>query len=225
MKTLLTILLFIIPFIVLSQEVIEKSFDVKKDTKIDLNLRFADDIVITKSTDDKMHFKTTYNINNGDLNEAFEIDIDADENEVDIDTDLDESVLKRARKAHNDDDCDSSYSSDCYKVCADINFEIQIPDDVELELETIDGNIELVGIVGKLDIKSISGFIDLSWGNTGANMELKTITGEIYSDLKLKNLNTYNMSYVGSDIDAEYNGGGLAVKLETISSDIFLRKE
>ena len=94
MRAILLILL-VIPFILFSQEeVVEKTFQYSKDKEIDLNLKFADDIKITRSNDNKIHFKAIININDGKLNHAHEIDIHDSSYELDIDTDLDEDIIK-----------------------------------------------------------------------------------------------------------------------------------
>jgi len=225
MKTICIIIALIFPVLLFSQEVFEKTFDLSGNKKVDLNLKFADNIIITKSTDNKMYFKSTVLINDGELNHAHKTKIDEDEFEIEIETSLDEKILKNVKTEKKDDDCDSYFSSDCYRICADIKFEIQIPANTSLTLETISGNIELRGIQGAVNIKSISGFVDISWGNVGADLKLKTITGEIYSNLELNNMANKEQSFIGSNITAEYNGGGVPVKIETISSDIFVRKE
>ena len=69
------------------------------------------------------------------------------------------------------------------QVCADIDYEITVPADVALRVSTISGNIDIAGLTGAIEAKSISGFVDVTWpADQGAELSLKTITGEVYTD-------------------------------------------
>jgi hypothetical protein len=65
-------------------------------------------------------------------------------------------------------------------------------------------------------------------GNTKANLKMKSITGEIYSDLDLSlGQSKGPMKRVGGGhtVEGSINGGGVEISLNTISSDIYLRKQ
>jgi hypothetical protein len=54
---------------------------------------------------------------------------------------------------------------------------------------------------------------------------MKTITGEVYSDLDINFLNKKDTpQIVGYLLKGTLNGGGAEVHLESISNDVFLRK-
>jgi DUF4097 and DUF4098 domain-containing protein YvlB len=220
-RILISILMF--PAFSFGQQIIEKSFDLSTKKDVELELKFADDIIITNSDDNTMYFKAVIDIENGELNDAHEIDFDVDSRKIDIETDIDHDQFKKSKYIIIDGDCD--HNVEHYNIDMEINYELKIPNGIKVELETISGNIQIKGFNGPMAINSISGFVDLTWGNSGADLELQTITGEIFSNLEFDKKNYNEVSYVGSDITAEYLGGGIPVKIETISSDIYLRKE
>jgi len=78
-------------------------------------------------------------------------------------------------------------------------------------------------------ISNISGVVDVTLpGNTKANLKMKSITGEIYSDLDLSlNPNKGSMKRLGGGhtVEGAFNGGGVEISLNTISSDIYVRKQ
>lgn len=77
-------------------------------------------------------------------------------------------------------------------------------------------------------ISNISGFIDVAMpANAKANLKLKSITGEIYTDFDLglkKGPNDLQRIGGGHNIEGSTNGGGVEINLKTISSDIYVRK-
>lgn len=221
MKTQLMLIILFLSSSLFAQEIVEKKFDLTTKREVELKLKFADDIIITKSHDSFMHFKARINIENGELNNAHEIEFDENQDEVQIETDIDHNLFKNSKYRIKEDDGDCYH----YDIDMDIVYEIKIPEDIKVELETISGNIEIKGLTGPMKINSISGFVDLTWGNAGADLELSTITGEIYSNLEIDKKNYDKNSVVGSSITAEYRGGGIPLEIETISSDIYLRKE
>lgn len=121
----------------------------------------------------------------------------------------------------------------------------------DLEIKTKNGKIELYDVTGPVvanstsgDIKVvysnvnqtkpsaisvISGFIDVTLpANTKANLSLRSITGEMYTDFDLGlKTSKEGMPRVGggNNIDATTNGGGVEIKLNSISSNIYLRKQ
>lgn len=113
-----------------------------------------------------------------------------------------------------------------HSVCSTINYEISLPRKAALRVETINGNINIQGATSPVWAKSISGFVDMSWpGSKGATVAMKTITGEVYSDLAIdfKNKRPKN-PIVGYLLEGTLLSGGPEVRLESISNDVYLRK-
>src|SRR5450759_3206156 len=84
-------------------------------------------------------------------------------------------------------------------------------------------NITITGQTKEMNVKSISGYIDLTEPpNKQADIDFSTISGRMYSnhELALSKLH----SGIPLKITERLNNGGDPIKLETISGDIFFRK-
>jgi len=98
---------------------------------------------------------------------------------------------------------------------------------------TINGEVKIVYSALNQDkptaISTINGPIDITLpANTKANMKLRSINGEMYTDFDLGVKSTKDgMSRVGggNNIDGTANGGGVEMQLKTISSNIYIRKQ
>jgi hypothetical protein len=121
----------------------------------------------------------------------------------------------------------------------------------DLEVKTNDGSIELNGVTGPIvasstsgsitvtyasveqskpsAISNISGVIDITLpAGTKGNLKLRSISGEIYSDLEVKMAaGRENLTRLGggNSVEGTLNGGGVEISLNSISSDIFVRKQ
>lgn len=121
----------------------------------------------------------------------------------------------------------------------------------DLEVRTTNGSIDLSNVTGPVvanttngeikivysslsqekptAISTINGAVDITLpANTKANMKLRSINGEMYTDFDLGVKNTKDgMSKVGggNNIEGTTNGGGVEMKLNTITSNIYIRKQ
>ncbi|WP_018476224.1 DUF4097 family beta strand repeat-containing protein [Pontibacter roseus] len=210
---------------------VEKTLEVPANKKVVLQLKFGDNIKITAWDKKEASIKVTYQINSGKLNDALQLKFESDNNSARVLVDLDQELTKKGQAA----DCPGSNQSINISdndgtrnfTCADINYEIFVPANADLTVETINGNIELRGLTGPVSAKSISGFVDMNWSaNKGAAVALKTITGEVYSDLDIDLAGKKQEApMVGYELIGNVGGGGSAIKLESISNDIYLRRK
>ncbi len=77
-------------------------------------------------------------------------------------------------------------------------------------------------------ISNVSGFIDITLpASTKASLEMKSISGEIYTDLDLEMVGQkQDMRRIGgADLKGNLNGGGVDISLNAISGNIYLRKK
>lgn len=83
---------------------------------------------------------------------------------------------------------------------------------------------------GPTSISLVSGFIDITMpAASKANLYLSSISGEVYTDMdiQLRGDKEKSMQRIagGRDIQGTLNGGGVEMRLKTISGDIYLRKK
>ncbi|SFQ58712.1 hypothetical protein [Hymenobacter arizonensis] len=227
-----------------AQKIIEKSADLRAGQRIYLNLKQASNIRIRSGANGKMTVRTSVNINQNKLNDALLLTMEQSGEEVKWSSEFDKEMLRNAQPG----DCPNggSYYGDTYnttiidgkvigghdregrtvnQVCADILYEITVPADAVVRVNTISGNIDISGLNGAIDAKSISGFVDVAWpANKGAELSLKTITGEVYTDQDIAFTNRKDKPIVGYQLKGTLQGSGSTVKLESISNDVYFRK-
>lgn len=93
---------------------------------------------------------------------------------------------------------------------------------------SVSGDVKLKDLSGSaVEAVSISGDVDLAWPTAkAAELSLKSISGEVYADPAVSFSNLKARSYVGYQLHGSYGqGGGPLVKLESVSGDIFFRKQ
>jgi hypothetical protein len=213
-----------------AQKIIDKKLPFTSDQVVNLNLKFADSIQIRYWDKAEVSVHIAVTINGGRLNDALLVESSSTATEIKLKTDFDKELLKQGRA----EDCPGSasiwrtdYNGQNTYVCSKINYQVFLPRKAKLRVESINGNIDIEGASEDVFAKTISGFVDLNWpGTKGANLALKTITGEVYSDLSIdfKNKKQQN-PIVGYLLEGTVNGGGPEVRLESISNNVYVRKK
>lgn len=213
------------------QRVIEKVFEATGDEEVRLNLKFGDTIVVKGWDKNEVSFKAKVLINSGKLNDALLVDYHNDRQRIRIDVDYDEEKIRQGRRSDCPGECYSSYNwnrdGERSVLCSRIVYEIQVPRNTNLVLETISADIEMTGLSGPVEAKSISGFVDLSWPERrGADLSIKTVSGEAYTDLDNLSFRNQkeNAPIVGYELKGNIGTGGSRIRLESVSGDVFLRK-
>ena len=97
-------------------------------------------------------------------------------------------------------------------------------------ISTISRNVNVVfAEISKdkpISIASVSGEVDVTMpAKAGFNLEMGTVSGNMYSDFDFPAAKEGNMERVGgSTIRAKLNGGGIDLRLHSVSGSVYLRK-
>ena len=194
-----------------AQKVVEKTFVFSGKESVKMNVQISDSIGIATWNKNEVYIKASINIDNNQYNDEYKIKFDETGNTIVVDGKYES---ERQRKGNN---------NNCCNVDIEVLWTVFIPENARISVETINGNITIVGKTDEIKAYTISGFIDMTVpASRKANFELSTITGTVYSDL-LDNKSAKTKKHT-NEISGEYNGGGKPVNLKTISGDIFLRK-
>lgn len=218
----------------------ETTYKIPSGKKIDANLKFAKDIVISSWNRSEIGLKKTITYSEEALLAVDKQTVNEKNGTLIIETDYD--MKDRDNDRYNCWSCNDDNWNGRECVCFQISYELLLPTGMSLELETISGDIsmgnysggemnlnsisggiEIKDYRGSIRAKSISGFVDFtSPGNQGVDVAFKSVTGEIYTDFDMK-LDEGSTAW-SKRLNRSVNGGGKKVALETVSGDIFFRK-
>jgi hypothetical protein len=200
-----------------SQKIVDKKVEVNGNEVV-MKLSFADDIKIEAWNKNYIELKAKVNIDENKFNDKFSLDIENEGSVVKIIENIDFEAIKKARKKSGDKN-ENSWDTD-------LNYSLKVPASLVYSLKSISGDIEIIDCVGEMNISTVSGFIDYSVSaKQKAGIKVSTISGEVYSDLEFDNEPSQKISWVGTNRKLNLNGGGTAIKLKSVSGNIYLRKK
>lgn len=229
MKIQLFIVLFWVNIPLMAQKKIEKHLKYSPGQEVDLNLKFADSIRVRYWDKPEVSVAIDVKINNGKLDEAFLVKTSETKETVRLETDLDSELTKQGKP----EDCPGGGNYNVTNghvqsaTCAEIRYLVYLPRKAALRLSTINGNVLVEGSGAPVSVKTISGFVDMTWPSSrGAELSLKSITGEVYSDLAIQFRGEKKKNpMVGYNIKGIARDGGPQLHLESVSNDIYLRAQ
>lgn len=213
-----------------AQKIIEKNAPLSAQQTLVLDLQQANNIRIRGGRGQQVAVKATVTINQNKLNDALLLTLTSEGDEVKVKSAFDKELVRTSQEANCPDGENFSSWNDSgrngYRLCARIDYDIEVPAGATVRVNTISGNIEVKDLNGPLDAKSISGFVDVSWPPTrGAEVALKTISGEVYTNQDIAFNNRQNNSPVGYQVRGVLGSSGPAIHLESISGDVFFRRQ
>jgi hypothetical protein len=221
MKNILTILILCAwAQTIAAQKVIEKNFDFSQKKMVAMDIQIADSITIITWNKNEVYVKASVNVNDNKNNEDYKVSFDESGEAV--------SIRSKFEFAKGRNCCGDSGNCNCNCNCnSRITYEVYMPENAGFSVETINGNISISGkTASRIRAHSISGFIDLTVApDTKADLKMNTISGTMYTNFDFQK--ERNLRHVGgSSISTNLNGGGeRKIDLETISGDIFFRKQ
>ena len=196
-----------------SQKVITKKMDIT-GKKMEMKFDFADSIRIEAWSKNTVELEVSVNIDNNRFNDYYKLNENNFSGDIDWVEKIDFEAIKKIKGSGNNCNFDKM-----------IRYKLKVPSNLEFSLKTIAGQIILEGSLGKMTVNSISGFIDYAVpASMKARINLSTVTGDVYSNLKFDNKPEKEVSWVGTKRNLTLNSGVLPIKLETVSGNIYLRK-
>lgn len=197
-----------------AQKIVEERVPVSGQSTLKMDFPFVNKVLISTWDKQEVYAEATVMVNGNRDNDVFELSSRGTNSRqivMEMDKELWDEKTKQSRS--------NSWTTD-------IVVEVFIPKTLELEAETISGTYELTYYGKPFFFKTISGDVDLSIAsNEHIDFMVKTVSGEIYSDLDLSYPNGKDglKKVVGMDLEGRLNNGGKLVEMETISGNIFLR--
>lgn len=191
-----------------AQKVIDKHMSFTGKESVTMKIQIADSIGIHTWNKNEVYVKASVNINNNKDNDAYETSFNDAGNEVSVKANFRDNYFRGRNNCCNE---------------TEIYWDIYIPANTMFSVETINGNVTVTGQTREMQIKSISGYIDLAApANTRAELDFSTISGRIYTNHDIDMVK--RQGSIPMKVSAKMNNGTDRVRLETISGDIFFRK-
>jgi hypothetical protein len=206
-----------------AQKIIEKHIPFSPKNFVSMNFQISDSIHIITWKKDEVYIRSSINVNDNQNNDDYKMVFDETGSTVNVSAKLETDNIRRSGKDSNNNNCCCC----CNNVRTKIFHEVYVPENVDFSVETINGNIIIAGNTAEIRARSISGFIDLAIApDRKAEVKMHTITGTMYSNIDLLPASRHIKQVGGGSISAQLNGGGSkSIDLQTISGNIFFRKE
>ena len=202
-----------------AQKIIEKHFTSSQSKLVSMNIQIADSITIIAWDKNEVYVKASIDVNDNKNNDDYKVSFDESSSAISIKSKFEFEKGKNC--------CGTSTNCNCNCNCeSHITCVVYIPEHADFSVETIDGNISILRKTAQIRAHTISGFIDISLDpSTKAGLKMNTISGTMYSDFDFQSEKGLRHRG-GSSIETVLNGGGdKSIDLETISGNIFFRKQ
>jgi len=203
-----------------AQKIIEKHIEFAPNSYVRMNFQISDSIRIVTWKKNEVYVKSSINVNDNKNNDDYKMVFGESGSTINVSAKLE--LPKGACSGDSNNRCN------CCCSCPSVIFhEVYVPENADFSVETINGNIIITGNTAEIRAKSISGFIDLAIApQRKADVKMKTISGTMYSNIELNATSRRIKQVGGGSVSAQLNGGGgKEIDLETISGNIFFRKE
>nr|WKN35815.1 hypothetical protein K4G66_25945 [Tunicatimonas sp. TK19036] len=208
-----------------AQRLEEESTPWQSGQEVYLELKYANTIEIKTWDRDELSVRASVTINDNTQNDVWSMTTENTATQIRVISDIEEP------QTLYEGDCEGrNYHVNGRSYCSFIVYEVFVPAKAPLHVETLGGDITIQGAQAPVYAKSLSGFVDVDWpGQQGATVTMKSITGEVYSNLELalddsSRRERHRSSPVGWEIEGTVAGGGIKVQLESISNDIYFRR-
>jgi hypothetical protein len=246
MKTHILILLFVFVTVqVLSQSDVHKTVELKKGQKVILSIDDANLINIRGWDEDHMEINAMVLINNGNNDDSYQLEVGEKNGIIYIDgfihnKDKLPRMIQIKKGGHvysfNTDDSKGPEITKFYEeygrdgvqwtshgVMWDINYEIRVPNNTELEVNSKFAMIDIDNYKGNIHANSKHGGVDIAVESSRKiDFNLKSDWGEIFTNLNLKFDSGLNKDQ--KEITCSLNGGGsLFAELESKHGNIYIR--
>ncbi|AXT52184.1 hypothetical protein D1818_15565 [Aquimarina sp. BL5] len=237
MKILVNLItLCCIAFQLNAQKVIEKEITTSAD-RIKVEFKFAQDIAIKTWDKSTVYLKAEVSINDGEFDNYFDLKIDNSSSMLDIESSYGDLFEKRKKEKGSNR---KNNWGPCNNMDINANYTLYLPKNAkllvksisgnvasenyqgELEIDIISGDIDIKKYQGDLNLKTISGTIDIHIAKS--KLKAETVTGMIYSDKELE-FDQGKNRIVGSKVTGTFGDTKSELALQTVSGDIFIRKQ
>lgn len=219
MKILLTILCLSTFGLVAQPRKVIETVQLSGQTMLEVEFDFADQIVFKTWDRNEVKVEVDVSINDGADNDKFSIGIKERSSTIYMETpeELWKKIARREKHGR----------SETYTYDAEINYIVYLPRNMDVKASTIAGNYELEYFGTAVELKTISGEIDITIPEKEAfDFKAKTLSGEVFTDVDISFPRGKDglRQMIGQDVYGRVRTGGTESAFETISGNIYLRQ-
>ena len=212
------------------EDVVDISLPLRTGQKVILNLRFADKIEVKTWDKKELFIRANVLINDGLMNDAHKVDTVMGDYAIELATGFDEDIIKNSGFNNCDGKNRSQYNFDQrrgnrgHNICHTINYTVFLPEETDLMMETISGDITIANMKSEVEAKSVSGVVDCVVAkNQKADILLESVTGRAYTEPAMFTRPDGLQVLLSRKVRGQLNGGGKYVHLESVSGNVSLR--
>ncbi|HEY4109451.1 hypothetical protein [Puia sp.] len=210
-----------------AQKIVEKHLTFAPNGFVAMNFQISDSIRIITWKKNEVYVKSSIDVNDNQNNDDYNMVFDETGGTVNIQGKLETDKIRRRQDSA--DKNNKNKNNNCCCCCnynSTIIHEVYLPENADFSVETINGNIVITGNTAEIKAHTISGYIDLAIApDRKAGVKMHTISGTMYSNIELNSASRGVRHVGGGSVTADLNGGGKSIDLQTISGNIFFRKE
>lgn len=244
MKTILSLLLFVLTNLAGAQTIVTKTVAVQNGQKIVLHFDYPELIRVSTWDKNEVSVQATVSINSGENDDAFELQTSTSGNIITVKNEIKNmkglphriTIVDGAQKTvfrnkeelrkYQKETGRTSHDVMSHGVDMDIQIEVKVPRNVETRVESIYGMVEVKDFAGPLTVDATYGGVDASLlEKTTGELIAETNYGQIYTNLDIKfggqpgnrseNFHTYVSAKPGS---------GPKYDFESKYGNVYLRK-
>ncbi len=120
--------------------------------------------------------------------------------------------------ARDDDSCESRRNRDHDRIDASVEFEVSLPDGVELSVTSVTGDVEVAGVRSRVGVKTVSGNVQVS---TSEAASASTVSGDVDVSVGKGDWNGLSFHSVSGDVTVGLPDGiGTEVDFASLSGDL-----
>lgn len=221
-----------------AQRLVSQTAALTAGQRVTLSFKYGRHIRVQAGSGSSLAVQARVSLNDGQLNDAYHLDLDTSGDEVRVTEKLDEAQLRDSNFRGPCDGATNNGSRDGhrYSYCALIDYEVTLPAGTELSVSTISGDVAVSDLRGQVAVESVSGNLTLRQlagpvraRSTSGNVELTQLSGPVVArsvsgDVTLGQLGSQPVqaSSVSGDVKANWPAGRAAsLTLHSTSGEVY----
>ena len=205
---------------------LHETLELSRDQRIVINLPLGDEINIFPVQGHTLEFSGEIEVNGGENDDAYRVELSLTESTVDLKSRLDESNDLYRVVQHLDEDGNALWSERNVEIKA--RFDVYVPMGYPVTVKTINATLNLEDLHAPLIAETINGEIYLRLRkDSNIDLSVSTIQGDCLTDLAFTSLAEHEWRLGPGENRVAYrlNRGGMSVRLKSINGWMYVTEK